>query len=58
MEFLIGFLSILLFLLIFKPIRKAISLCTIIVGVIFTLTGLGAIVGIPIILIGGVFIFI
>ena len=52
-------LSVLLILPLFwKPTRKAIGLLNIIVGTVLTLTGIGALVGIPMILIGGICLFI
>jgi len=44
--------------LFWKPTRKAVGLLNIIVGVILTLTGLGAVVGIPMIFIGGICMFV
>lgn len=41
-----------------KPIRKAIGLTLIIVGFVACLTIVGAIIGIPAILIGAIFLFI
>ena len=40
-----------------KPTRKAVGLLNVIVGTILTITGIGAI-GIPMILIGGICLFI
>ena len=52
-------LSVLLILPLFwKPTRKAIGLLNIIVGTVLTLTGIGALVGIPMILVGGICLFI
>lgn len=52
------FLGVLTLLgLTYKPIRKAIGLLFIILGAIATFTFIGAIVGIPMILIGGVLLF-
>ena len=42
----------------FKPLRKALGLCSIILGIIACLTGIGIIIGIPMIIVGGVFLFI
>ena len=42
----------------FRPLRKSIGLCMIIVGTIVSLTGIGIIIGIPMIVLGGVFFFI
>lgn len=44
--------------LFWKPTRKAVGLLNIIVGAILTLTGIGAIVGIPMIFIGGICLFL
>jgi len=44
--------------LFWKPTRKAVGLLNIIVGTILTITGIGAILGIPMILIGGICLFI
>jgi hypothetical protein len=44
--------------LFWKPTRKAVGLLNIIVGTVLTLTGLGAVIGIPMILIGGICLFI
>ena len=44
--------------LFWKPTRKAVGLLNIIVGAILTLTGIGSIVGIPMIFIGGICLFI
>ncbi len=41
-----------------KPIRKAIGLVLVIVGTIFSLTGIGLIIGVPMIFIGGLMLFI
>lgn len=52
---------ILIFLLLplfWKPTRKAVGLLNIIVGTVLTLTGIGAVIGIPMILIGGTCLFI
>ena len=52
---------ILIFLLLplfWKPTRKAVGLLNIIVGTIITLTGIGAVVGIPMIFIGAICLFI
>jgi hypothetical protein len=42
----------------FKPLRKAIGLLLVILGVLVSLTVVGLVVGIPMILIGGVLLFI
>ena len=44
--------------LFWKPTRKAVGLLNVIVGTILTITGIGAILGIPMILIGGICLFI
>ena len=44
--------------LFWKPTRKAVGLLNIIVGTILTITGIGAIIGIPMILIGGICLFV
>ena len=44
--------------LFWKPTRKAVGLLNIIVGTILTITGIGAILGIPMILIGGICLFV
>lgn len=51
-------LAILLLPLGWGPTRKAVGLVNIIVGTILTVTGIGAIFGIPMILLGGVCLFI
>ena len=51
-------LAILLLPLGWGPTRKAVGLVNIIVGTILTVTGIGAIFGIPMILMGGVCLFI
>ena len=50
--------AIFLLPLFWKPTRKAVGLLNIIVGTILTITGIGAILGIPMILIGGICLFI
>ena len=57
-NFVVGISVILILPLFWKPTRKAIGLLNIIVGTVLTLTGIGALVGIPMILIGGVCLFI
>jgi len=42
----------------FKPLRKAIGLLTVIIGVFACMSGIGAIIGVPMILLGGILIFI
>ncbi len=41
-----------------RPIRKAIGLVLVIVGTIFSLTGVGLIIGVPMIFVGGLMLFI
>ena len=41
-----------------KPLRKAIALVMLILGGIVCLTGIGIIIGVPMILVGGVLLFI
>jgi hypothetical protein len=55
---LIVLLAVLLLPLGWGPTRKAVGLVNVIVGTILTVTGLGAIFGIPMILVGGVCLFI
>ena len=50
--------AIFLLPLFWKPTRKAVGLLNIIDGTILTITGIGAILGIPMILIGGICLFI
>ena len=57
-NFVVGFSVLLILPLFWKPTRKAIGLLNIIVGTVLTLTGIGALVGIPMILIGGLCLFI
>ncbi len=40
-----------------KPIRKAVGLLLVILGILASLTGIGLIIGIPMILIGGILLF-
>ena len=55
----IGLLAILsLLALLIKPLRKAIGLLIVLLGFIACLTFWGAIVGIPMILVGGILLFI
>ena len=42
----------------FKPLRKAIGLLTVIIGIFACMSGIGAIIRVPMILVGGIFIFI
>lgn len=41
-----------------KPIRKSAGLLLVIVGTIASFTGIGLIIGIPLILVGGVLLFV
>lgn len=41
-----------------KPLRKAIGLLTVILGVFACLSVVGIIIGIPMIIVGGVFLFV
>ena len=41
-----------------KPLRKALGLLSVILGGLVSLTGIGIIIGIPMILIGGILLFI
>ena len=54
----IGFIFLIVLPLLWKPSRKAIGLMNIIIGAIISLTGIGLIVGIPLIFIGGIFLFV
>lgn len=42
----------------FKPLRKAIGLLPVIIGVFACMSGIGVIIGVPLILVGGLLIFI
>lgn len=42
----------------FKPMRKTIGLLLVILGVLACMTVVGAVVGIPMIIIGGLFLFV
>jgi hypothetical protein len=44
--------------LFWKPTRKAVGLMNIIVGAIMTMTGIGSVIGIPMIFIGGICLFV
>jgi len=41
-----------------KPIRKAVGLLLVLLGILASLTGIGLIIGIPMILVGGILLFI
>jgi len=53
-----GLIFVLILPLFWGPTRKAVGLLNIIVGTILTVTGIGAVFGIPMILVGGVCLFI
>ena len=53
-----GLLVFVILPLFWKPSRKAIGLMNIIIGAIISLTGIGAILGIPMIIFGGILLFI
>jgi hypothetical protein len=53
-----GLIVLLILPLFWGPTRKAVGLLNIIVGTILTFTGIGALFGIPMILVGGVCLFI
>jgi hypothetical protein len=57
-NFLTGLIVILLLPLFWAPTRKAVGLLNVLVGTILTITGIGAIFGIPMIFIGGVCLFL
>jgi hypothetical protein len=54
----IGFVFLIVLPLLWKPSRKAIGLMNIIIGAIISLTGVGIIIGMPLILFGGILLFI
>jgi hypothetical protein len=54
----IGFLIFFVLPLLWKPSRKAIGLMNIIIGTIISLTIIGALIGIPMIIYGGILFFI
>ena len=53
-----GLLVLLILPLFWGPTRKAVGLLNIIVGTMLTITGIGAVFGIPMILVGGVCLFV
>jgi len=55
---LVGLVVLMILPLLWGPTRKAVGLLNIIVGTILTFTGIGAFIGIPMILIGGICLFI
>ena len=54
----LGFLGFFVLPLFWKPSRKAIGLMNIIIGAIVSLTGIGALIGIPMIVFGGILLFL
>lgn len=52
------FAALIVIALAIKPIRKASGLTLVILGAIFSLTGIGIIIGAPMILVGGVVVFV
>ena len=55
---LLGFFAFFVLPLFWKPSRKAIGLMNIIIGAIVSLTGIGALIGIPMIVFGGILLFL
>lgn len=55
--FLILFFGLIVVALAIKPIRKATGLLLVILGAIASSTGIGLIIGIPMILVGGILLF-
>jgi len=55
---LIGMIVVLILPLFWRPTRKAVGLLNIIIGAIVSLTGVGIILGIPMILLGGICLFL
>ncbi len=51
-------LSLIILPLIWRPSRKAVGLCNIILGAIFCFTGIGIFIGVPMMLFGGIMFFI
>jgi len=51
-------LAMIILPLMWKPSRKAMGLLNIIVGAVFSLTGIGLIIGIPLIFVGGILLFV
>ena len=51
-------LSLIILPLIWRPSRKAVGLLNIILGAIFCFTGIGIIIGVPMMLFGGIMFFI
>ncbi|SET01452.1 hypothetical protein SAMN04488587_1950 [Methanococcoides vulcani] len=56
--YILAFISLIIFALSFKAIRKASGLVLIVLGIMFSLTGLGMIFGIPMIFVGALFLFL
>ena len=54
----LGFLGFFVLPLFWKPSRKAIGLMNIIIGAIVSFTGIGALIGIPMIVFGGILLFL
>jgi hypothetical protein len=55
--FVVLWLLLTLVALAIKPVRKAVGLLLVILGTLASLTGIGLIIGIPMILIGGILLF-
>ena len=56
--YLIGFFVFFIFPFMVPPVRKAIGLVNIILGVIFSMSGIGMIIGIPMMFFGAILLFI
>ena len=56
-EYFLGFICFVVLPLAWKPSRKAIGLLNIILGTIVSLTGIGIIIGIPLMFFGGILLF-
>ena len=54
----LGFVGFFVLPLFWKPSRKAIGLMNIIIGAIVSLTSIGALIGIPMIIFGGILLFL
>jgi hypothetical protein len=54
----LGFIIFIVLPLAWKPSRKAIGLLNIVLGAVISLTGIGIIIGIPLIFFGGILLFI
>ena len=57
-EYFLGFICFVVLPLAWKPSRKAIGPLNIILGAIASLTGIGIIIGIPLMFFGGILLFI